>query len=476
MFRIVREPIEAAPLADDRAGGYVTFEGRVRNHNEGQTVQALEYEAYDELAVAEGERILEEARRRFEILDATCIHRAGLLAIGDVAIRVEVSSAHRRAAFDACEYVVDEVKRRVPIWKKEHYVTGASGWINCHTEESRADGEAAYYARQMRLPQVGPEGQGRLRAARVLMVGAGGLGSAALPYLAAAGVGTIGIADADVVDLSNLHRQTLYRVADVGRPKAEVAAERLRGLNPYIEVAVYDGRVVAANADELLAGYDVIVDGTDNFSTKFLLNDVAVRLGKPLVQASLYQAEGQMMVVAPGGPCLRCLWPEAPEDGCVGNCAEVGVLGVVPGVFGALQATEALKLILGIESPARDRLVTYDLLGMTLGSLLRPKNPDCPACRGAVAESFEVDPSSDLSGYRWIDVREDDERAAEPIPLAESRPMSSFDASDLTGGPFLLVCARGARSARLVREMRAQGRVEFWSLPGGLPTARRLGR
>ncbi|HSI71533.1 MAG TPA: ThiF family adenylyltransferase, partial [Fimbriimonas sp.] len=323
-FTISRDPVIGPLLeSDQRTGAVVVFEGLVRNRNDGKRVKALEYEAFDEMAVLHGQRILLEAKDRFGLLDVSCVHRVGLLELGDVAIRVEAAAEHRREAFEACEWVVDEVKRRVPIWKKEHYVDGPSDWLNAGGQNVLT--EEAFYARQQRLEEVD---QKRVSQASVLVVGAGGLGCPAILYLAAAGVGRLGIVDGDFVEPSNLHRQPLYRASDVGRPKARLAAERARSLNPFIEVEAISERLSARNA-HLIEPYDIVLDCTDNFATKFLLNDLCVIQGKPLVVVSIHKFEGQLLVVMPGGPCLRCLWPEAPVDGCVGTCADDGVLGYV---------------------------------------------------------------------------------------------------------------------------------------------------
>lgn len=485
MFRITEEVIEAPDTAglNDRAGAYVVFEGRVRNHNDGQAVEALEYEAYGELAEKEGSKIIGEAFRKFQILEAACVHRVGTLAINDIAVRVEVASAHRKDAFLACEFIIDEVKKRVPIWKKEHYESGVTGWINCHTEAA-ADHEAKYYARQITLPEVGLAGQEKLRRSKVLVVGAGGLGSPVLLYLAAAGVGVLGVADGDEVTLSNLHRQVLYRTADVGRPKTEVATERLMALNPHIEVNTHEA-ITSQNAEEIFRQYDLVIDGTDNFRTKFLLNDAAVLTGTPLIQASIYQYEGQLLLIdsANGGPCLRCTWPQTPSEGCVGNCAEVGVLGAVPGVFGSLQAAEALKFLLGLPTETKEQLLIIDLLGHEVTKIRRKKNPTCPAC-GSDAdlkltgrEPWEADAESDLSVFRMVDIREDDEREADMLPNAVAMPLSRFGVEKFDPGrPYLLVCAKGVRSGRLAKQLHEQGWTNFLSLPGGAPIVQRLAR
>ncbi|HVT11150.1 MAG TPA: ThiF family adenylyltransferase [Fimbriimonadaceae bacterium] len=474
-FRLTSDPIESAPsAAQDAAGGYVVFEGRVRDHNEGRGVRSLEYEAFGELAVKTGEEILAEALARFPILGARCAHRIGHLQIGDIAIRVEVASAHRKAAFEACDWIVDEVKRRVPIWKKEHYAEGDSGWVNCEVQPD----EMRYYARQTILREIGAEGQAKLGKARVLVVGAGGLGSPALLYLAAAGIGTLGIAEFDRLDISNLHRQVLYAAAEVGRSKAEVAANRLRALNPHIEVATYRERIGQANAPALVEAYDLVLDCTDNFATKFLLNDACVRAGKPLVQASIYQYEGQLLFVEPGRPCLRCLWPEVPAAGCVGSCAEVGVLGVVPGLFGALQATEAIKFFLDLPSPLREgKMLLLDLLSYRQQMVDLARDPNCPICgAGTLTEAppYNVEVVDiETSAYCVVDIREPDEVEIEPFAADCLLPTSRFDPSSLPEAErYLLVCESGARSEAIAAAMWQAGDRRFFSLVGGASVLR----
>lgn len=237
------------------------------------------------------------------------------------------------------------------------------------------------YSRHVRLPEVGVEGQERLLNASVLVVGLGGLGSPVALYLAAAGVGRLGLLDFDVVDESNLQRQVLYSTADVGRKKAVVARERLSALNPDIRLDVLDRRLGADNAAALFAPYDIIVDGTDNFGTRYLVNDACVLFGKTNVYGSIYRFEGQVSVfAAPGGPCYRCLFPEPPPPGEIPNCAEAGVLGILPGQIGVTQATEAIKLILGKGTSLVGRLLLFDALEMTWKAMQVSRNPSCPVC------------------------------------------------------------------------------------------------
>jgi molybdopterin/thiamine biosynthesis adenylyltransferase/rhodanese-related sulfurtransferase/molybdopterin converting factor small subunit len=241
--------------------------------------------------------------------------------------------------------------------------------------------EIRQYSRHLIMPEVGVEGQRRLKAAKVLMIGAGGLGSPLGLYLAAAGVGTLGVADFDVVDESNLHRQVLFSHADVGRPKLDAAVERLRGINPYIAVQPHPVRLDSGNALELFAPYDIIVDGTDNFQTRYLVNDACVLTGKPNVYGSIFRFEGQVSIFwGAKGPCYRCLFPEPPPPGLVPSCAEGGVLGVLPGIIGALQANEVIKLIVGAGEPLIGRLLLFDALKLKFRELKLRKDPACPIC------------------------------------------------------------------------------------------------
>ena len=359
----------------------------MRDHHDGRRVTGLDYEAFEELALAEGERIVTAAARRHGVRAARCVHRVGRLGVGELAVWVGAASAHRAEAFAACREIIDEIKQRVPIWKKEHYVEGDSGWVNCercaeagHPHDHADAGDARFdYSRQMALPEVGRKGQQRLAQASVVVIGAGGLGCAVLAALAGAGVGTLHIVDDDTVEASNLHRQPLYAAADIGRRKAEAAARRLAAYNPRIALHAYPVRFSAANAAALAGAGDILVDCTDNFAAKFLVNDIAVLTGRPAVLASVHQYEGQLQVVRPDtdGSCLRCLWPEATRDGLVGSCVEAGVLGPVPAVLGNLQAIEVLKILLGLPGQLRDELLLVDLLGVEQRRLRVPRAAGC---------------------------------------------------------------------------------------------------
>jgi sulfur-carrier protein adenylyltransferase/sulfurtransferase len=491
-----------AGLDDPSCGGFAAFEGWVRDHNEGRRVRRLEYEAFEPLAIREGERIIAEAIAQFGVEHASCVHRIGALDIGETAVWVGVTARHRDEAFRACRYIIDEVKHRVPIWKKEHYENGDSGWVNCercaqhaagHTHAHGTHGHGAAltpdYSRQTALKEVGEGGQQKLRLASVLVVGCGGLGVPVMTYLAAAGVGRIGLVDADRLEASNLHRQTLYALADVGRPKVELAAARLRGLNPEVQVDAHAKRLDATNAPGIVEPYSLIIDCTDNFSTKFMLNDTCVRLRKPVIFSSVYQYEGQLQVVRPerGGTCLRCVWPEATRDGLVGNCAEAGVLGPVPGTFGSLQALEALKLLLDLPGQLTEELLVMDLLTLSVTRVRTRRAADCPehtrARRDDQADtevSFDSLEEALADGFEVVDIREPHELAQLATPCSSARhlPMAQLlhGRPDLPAdGRYLLVCASGKRSLAAAQELRSRGYGPVFSLRGGIAALARTG-
>jgi len=466
-FRLTPEPLVSSPLMDHGAGGFVTFEGKVRNHANGRAVTGLEYEAFPEMAIAQGDALLAEAIERFELTDAAVVHRTGALSLGETAVIVQTAAPHRREAFAACEWIMDQLKWRVPIWKRETYSDGVSEWVHAGSpptiEETRFD-------RQIRLPEVGHEGQARLVEARVLLVGVGGLAAGAIPPLVGAGIGTLGLVDSDTVEETNLHRQTLFTPGDVGRAKVDRAAAFCRRLWPGIHVEVFPVRLDASNVDALVQSYDWVVDGTDSLTTKFLLNAACQRHGKPFVTASVHRFEGQILTVFPGGPCLQCLFPEPPGDGCVGVCADEGVLGVLPFTLGALEANEVIKGILGL-SGATDELVLVDLLSLETTRLKRAKRDGCPGCDGIWAEprlEWEVDAIP--AGYDLVDIREPNETPGITIPHQKVVMAECY--SRTWTRPTVFVCARGARSARLVADLRAQGCANVYSLAGGIEALR----
>jgi adenylyltransferase/sulfurtransferase len=351
--------------------------------------------------------------------------------------------------------------------------------------------ELLRYSRHLILPDVELDGQKRIREARVLLVGAGGLGSPTALYLAAAGVGTLGIVDFDTVDLSNLQRQVLHGTSDVGRPKIDSARDRIVDLNPHVVVETHRTPLTSANALEILAKYDIVVDGTDNFPTRYLVNDACVMLGKPNVYGSIFRFEGQASVFSSAeGPCYRCLFPHPPPPGLVPSCAEGGVLGVLPGLVGTIQATETLKLILGIGDTLSGRLLLIDTLGMRFHTVRVPRDPNCPACgtreitelvdyeafcgmpggmvtkESTNGEMSEITPSelakrlAAPEEFTLIDVREPYEWQIGRIEGARLIPLGTLqdEISTLDSAKEIVVyCRSGKRSADAVRQLNAAG-------------------
>lgn len=359
--------------------------------------------------------------------------------------------------------------------------------------------ELARYDRHLNLPEVGRAGQEKLKASRVLMIGTGGLGSPLGLYLTAAGVGQLGLVDFDVVDESNLQRQVLHGSKDVGRSKIASARDRLQDLNPHVHITAYETALTAANALDILKDYDVVVDGTDNFSTRYLVNDACVLLGKPNVYGSIFRFEGQVSVFYPagGGPCYRCLYPEPPPPGLVPSCAEGGVLGVLPGVVGTLQATEILKFILGIGQSLVGRLLLFDALAMQFRELKIRRDPACPLCgpqatikelidydqfcglNRPVARAAEVTPQEFAQQWRagrrptLLDVRNPHEWEIANLAEYGARllPLDQLgeQLAGLEPGADLVVhCKSGARSAKAQAQLVAAGFSRVRNLSGGI--------
>ena len=353
--------------------------------------------------------------------------------------------------------------------------------------------ELLRYSRHLLLPEVSMEGQLRLKEARVLCVGAGGLGSPLTLYLAAAGIGRLGLVEFDAVDLTNLQRQVLYETADVGRPKIQAASARLEAINPEIEIVPHPVRLDAGNVMDLVAAYDIVADGTDNFPTRYLVNDACVLAGKPNVHASLFRFDGQLSVFdARRGPCYRCLFPEPPPPGVVPSCAEGGVLGVLPGILGSLQALEVLKLVLGVGEPLLGRLLLFDALALTTREIAIAKDPDCPVCGAnptitsprdetAACEPAEAPPTLDVeafhsrreAGERFVllDVREPHEHAIAMIPGATPFPLSQLPARlhELDASrPYVVSCHYDGRSRHAAALMRRAGFTRITVLVGGI--------
>jgi adenylyltransferase/sulfurtransferase len=359
--------------------------------------------------------------------------------------------------------------------------------------------EFRHYSRHLIMPEVGTLGQRKLKAAKVLTIGAGGLGSPLGLYLAAAGVGTLGLVDFDVVDESNLHRQVLFGRTSVGRPKIAAAADRLRDLNPHISIVPHETRLDSSNALELFKDYDVIVDGTDNFPTRYLVNDACVLLGKPNVYGSIFRFEGQVSIFwGAHGPCYRCLFPEPPPPGLVPSCAEGGVLGVLPGIIGSLQANEVIKLIVGAGDPMIGRLLLFDALKMRFRELKLHKDPKCPVCSEHPTQTELIDyqqfcgigPEDDTVDEAFeISVEELKRRVDEgrPLTILDVRNPQEYDIARIPGSVLIPLhelqdrlgeldpaativahCHHGSRSARAVNLLRQMGFSRAVNLAGGI--------
>jgi adenylyltransferase/sulfurtransferase len=365
--------------------------------------------------------------------------------------------------------------------------------------------EILRYSRHLIIPEVGIEGQQKLKAAKVLLVGTGGLGAPLALYLAAAGVGKIGLVDFDTVDFTNLQRQVIHFTADVGRKKLDSAAEKMKALNPNVEIVRHEVALSSENALDILKDYDLVVDGTDNFPTRYLVNDACVLLGKPNVYGSIFRFEGQATVFAyAGGPCYRCLYPEPPPPGLVPSCAEGGVLGILPGTIGLIQATEAVKLILGIGEPLVGRLLLYDALGMRFRELKLRKNPECPVCGAhptvtklidyhqfcGVPQPGSAAPDRETKvnegeidvvelkekidrgdNFVLIDVREPHEYRICNIPGAQLIPLGEFPkrVGELDPAADIVIhCRSGVRSAKACAVLRQAGFQHVRNVVGGI--------
>lgn len=489
MFSLSEKPIDSVELrrrlSRPDAGALVVFEGWVRAEHRGRAVDRLEYEAFAEMATAEGAAIMEETQRRFPGCEAHCVHRAGVLEVGELAVWIGVTAAHRAAAFAACRAVIEDIKRRLPVWKKEYFLDGAAEWVDCTREHNPSARKDEYHSRQTGLPELGTAGQARLAAASVLVVGAGGLGGVAADALAAAGAGRMTLLDPGLVELSNLPRQPLYSAEDVGLPKAVAAEARLRARNPFVAV---DGHACAVNAENVrawAAGRTVVLDCTDQFSTRFLLHDACRNLGVPLVQAAAGGWEGSVNTFGAAGAgsgCLHCLWPgRTPgELAAAGDCAGGAVFGPAVNALALMQASEAIRLIVGLPVASATHTLFVSWLDYLVLPVAREARADCPVCRGAGGAKAPATPAAEAQPSRigfggltrpdadWQIIALD----AEPvpaglaaIPLTRAAGLGWAELRALAGSrPTLVVCARGVRSVEVVRQLREEGLTKVYSL------------
>jgi sulfur-carrier protein adenylyltransferase/sulfurtransferase len=456
---IVRDDL-VHTLKDDRAGALCVFEGWVRDHNQGKKVSSLEYQVYEALALKEGQKILHEALQQFNLHKIICVHRFGHLRLGEAAVWIGATATHRDDAFKATRFVIDQIKLRLPIWKKEHYVEEKPEWVFCKDHHTHVHfHEADYYQKQAKLVD-----QALLKSARVLVVGAGGLGCPVLMGLATAGVGHIDIADFDTISLSNLHRQPLYGSDVVGEKKAIVAKTRLLNLNPFVHVHSHDVRLDATNVESYLRHQTLVIDATDNLESKYLLHDACMKARIPLISASIYQFEGQIRTFVPGETgCLRCIQSTTPEDSLLGNCNDFGVLGSSVLALGSLQANEAILWLTQGKNNTTESTFLMNLKSLSQMKLKNLKKENCSVCDGHVTLSssdFEVDHAflhANAYDVIYLDVREKEDSALNDFVISDKK--------------IIVACHRGVRSKRLVQQMRERGHPHFYSLRGGARTS-----
>lgn len=448
MFSISSEPLNRdelhQTLAENKAGAIVVFEGWVRNHNEGKQVSSLEYQVYRELAQKEGAKILEDARVKFNLHGVLSVHREGHLKLGDIAIWIGATASHRDDAFKATRYIIDEIKHRLPVWKKEHYVSQKAEWVFCkHHHHHVHFEENDYYQKQKKLVD-----QAKLKEAKVLVVGAGGLGCPALINLATAGVGHITIVDFDQISLSNIHRQFLFSPNLVGEKKAIVAGQKLREVNPFIHVKA----VTESFNPSMVVGHDLVLDCTDNMSTKYFIHDACFKEKTPLISAGVYQFEGQVRTFLPERGCLRCFSSVTPDDSKLGNCNDFGVLGTTTSILGSIQASEAIEFLLHGVNTSFESTVFLNTKTLSQMKIKNSSAKDCLVCQGkgeVFVSGLEVD---SLSDAQVIDIRE----------------LSDDEISQLSfHKKTLLCCHRGIRSKKWAEKLRSEGHQNVYSLRGG---------
>lgn len=459
MFQIRSEPLDRdeaiRSILNDQAGALVVFEGWVRDHNQGKKVSSLEYQVYRELALKEGQKIINEARELFNVHDVFCLHREGHLKLGEVAVWIGAVASHRDDAFKATRYVIDEIKHRLPIWKKEHYVSEEAQWVFCRDHHHHVHFEEAdYYAKQAQLID-----QDQLRKKKVTIVGAGGLGCPLLQSLSMAGVGSITIVDHDKISISNIHRQPLYSPNLVGEKKAIVAQKKMLELNPFIEVQAVDELVDASNVERIFSDQDLIIDCTDNMLTKYVLHDAAFKLSIPLISASIHRYDGQIRTFIPGqnAGCLRCQISETPDDGLLGNCNDFGVVGASVGLIAQMQAMEALTYLRSEANSTTDVTLLFNTQTLSQMRIKNFKKDDCSTCRGEVdLERDEINvgiESFDPKDFILVDIRNQADDHLDQYKNSDKK--------------VLVMCQRGIRSQRLVKQYRSQGCHHFHSVRGG---------
>jgi adenylyltransferase/sulfurtransferase len=494
----------------------IILEGFVGSEYEGRPIERLDCETYEALALAEGERLIQEGLERFAICDVMIVQRTGRLVVGEPFYWIGITSSDELAAQSALQYFSTQMKQRIPLWCKAFFKDGTSVWcgeqvaagpvsttpepLKVRSAEMEHEifepqlsqvpesSSSLYY--QKMLAGLGEAYLQKLSQSSVLVVGAGSLGNAALAYLASAGVGFLGICDAERLQAHQVYRQPLYQIADIGKSKAILAAERLSAMNPFVRIQAHPKKLERHNVQNLLATHDLVLDCTQDFQVRVLLNEAAVAFQKPLIQARVFGYEGQMHLYHPTvGGCLQCQWPisDAPDN--------IG-LGAAAGTFGALQAAEAVKLLTGLSTPLDRHVLHFNLITYQAHLLPRGTNPDCPVCQTyaqqtspAVANENLIASSTDttadpdwmvfidsqnetqLSGYVLVDVSETREHKTFPGHPCLNMPFSRFNLDNPRldrNHRYLLYCQKGTRSLHLTRELRRRGITNVFALAGGI--------
>ncbi len=381
-FSLCNDPLDIHKLRsllyNLNCGGFVIFEGRVRFKNRSKYVDYLYYEGDEALSIMILNDIIHSIKSSFKIIKVVSAHRVGKLIVGDVAVWLGVASVHRKNAFYACLYIINELKKKLPIWKKEVYNDKSFNWIN-DNDINRMHEKKIFYYKQNKL--IKTIGQTKLNLASILVIGAGALGCVALQYLAAAGIGKIGICDGDLIEVSNLHRQSIYKFNDCKNLKTVMAAKFISELNPFVDISIYNEFINNGNGEKIFNNYDLILDCTDNFKSKFLINDLSYLNNKHLIRASIYKFEGQIDFFYPGkSPCLRCYWGNLYQKSCINSCDDVGVIGVTPGILGLYQANEAIKYFLGYNIINYNETMWFNLLDNEFYKLNNYKDDNCILC------------------------------------------------------------------------------------------------
>jgi len=494
----IRENELLIKTRSSHCGGIFVFEGRVRLSNNKKLVKHIEYECHYPLAYNVFQHLIIKIKKKFQLNFFLCVHRVGKVKAGECALWIGLRSIHRDDSIAACDHIITYIKNKFPIWKKEIYYNSKYSWIddshalldkNKIIKYNKKD----FYSRQIIIPQIGEPGQKTLENKSVLIVGAGGLGTAVITYLIRAGIGKIGICEYDIVDISNLHRQILYSFKDIGKKKSYILKEKLKHINPFIKIEIYQKLLNIKNVKNFFNKYDLILDCTDNFSTKFLINDAAFFYKKPIIRASVHHFFGQIEVYNSiwNSACIRCLWTIFPDTKKIGTCSQNGIIGAVTGVIGSMQALTAIKYLLNIGENLKNKITMIDLLNINYNNLNTIKNNKCILCgtkptllklnkknyKYKIINKIEISYEEFLknrNSYILIDIREIQEVNNKNnkyihFPMSSLPKKISFFSSQLNNNKrYLLFCSHGKRSLHTVTWLNQLGFYNIYSLRGGM--------